>query len=76
MECKINIFLLEDLFQHLQNIGRCTLIFVQNPIDTTLRNQGWLKAHEIGSGEDLTKEGPYKSIRLNNDQDELSKSRD
>ena len=45
--CKINIFLPGNLFQHLQHIGRCTLILVQNPLDTTLWNQGWLKAHEI-----------------------------
>eukprot|EP01018_Ginkgo_biloba_P032610 Gb_14068 [translate_table: standard] len=56
MGCAQNIFLPEALVLQLQLLGRCTSYKIANPLDTTHWRQGWLTAHSLGLGEELSQQ--------------------
>ena len=78
MGCGRDIFLLKMLIHHLQLIGRVTLNLIDNPLETTLRGQAWLKEEDMGLEGELAQVWKTylaylkrEHIKLNNEDDEL-----
>jgi hypothetical protein len=70
MGCGRDIFLPDEIIQHLQVIGRCTLNLIDNPDDTSLvvsrlekGSRSWSRRKfgpKVGSLFSKTQEGTYK----------------
>jgi hypothetical protein len=68
MGCGRDIFLPDEIIQHLQVIGRCTLNLIDSPDDTSLWSQGWRKETDLGlqRWDHFLAELKKAHIRLNN----------